>query len=98
MTLYNFTNITNSNSTLQIVEALNLDFTGGWFIILFLIALTVILLINYTAGEFKETFLAVSFMMVLITGLFFIAGLVPVMVIIFALFMMIIALGVFFIS
>ena len=80
MTLINFTNITMANSTLQQLQAIHLDITGGWFAILLCISLFIIIFISMSFYEVGGAFLIASFFTTMIAGLFWMAGFVPTIV------------------
>lgn len=82
--MYNFTNITNANSTLDIIQAINTDFTGGLFIILMLVALFVIILTNLSYHNLGAAFVVAGFVTSTLTGLLWMAELVPMFALIIA--------------
>lgn len=76
--MYNFTNIINANNTLEMVQAVSTDWTSGIFLLLFLVvALFVVIFINLSYYNISAAFLVASFMASALTGLAFLAGLVP---------------------
>ena len=82
MAIYNFTNIVLANTTLEQFAAVNTDLTGGLYTILILVALFVIMMINLSYMSLSGSFLTSSFMCAVIGSLFWIAGLVPLYVMI----------------
>jgi hypothetical protein len=77
MVYYNLTNITASNSTAGIIQAINLDLTGGALsIFLILIIMAVLFIYNSQGRSPAGAFLASSFITTIIAGLFFIGGIV----------------------
>lgn len=73
---FSFTNITAANSTLQIIDAINKDWTGGMFGILMLASLGIIIYINLSYYGTKENFLYTTFYLSIIAGLMWLAGLI----------------------
>ena len=91
MAYYNLSNISETNSTLEILRAVNLDIGQGWFTIMLLIALFVIILINWTYYSAKEALLASSFFASFIAWMMWLAALVPILVPIIASVILLIA-------
>lgn len=78
MTFTNFTNITAANTTLELIQSINIELGGaGMFILLTVIAFFVILWLNYDAGSAKDTFLITSFLTGTLTSFLWLAGLAP---------------------
>ena len=98
MTLYNLSNISTSNSTLDIIKYINLDLTHGMLLGIVLIVLFFVMLLSYNVGDFKLSLLIVSFFMVILTGLFWLSGLIPFFYLIFALAILVIAIILFFVA
>lgn len=96
MTVFNFTNITNANSTLQVLQGVNNTLVGGNFWILVIVAIAFVILINLTFYRFKGALTAMSFTVSIISGLFFLAGLVPFYVAIIGLVQLVVMLMVSF--
>lgn len=75
--MINFTNITNANSTLQMLQQVNVDLTGGVFIMLLVIALFAIMLINFIYYNVSAAFLVAAVFTNLVSGMLWMAGMVP---------------------
>ena len=77
MVLYNLTNITNANSTVGIMQMINIDLTGGAFGTMLVLTLFAILFVYNSKGRGSEgAFLAASFLTSIMTGFLFLAGVV----------------------
>ena len=77
MVIYNLTNIAAANSTAGIMQAINIDLTGGFFsIFLVLIIMSILFIYNSQDRSPANAFLASSFLTTIIAGLFFIGGFV----------------------
>lgn len=77
MVLYNLTNITAANSTVGIIQSINIDLTGGSFSFMLIITLFAILFVYNSKERGAEgAFLAASFLTSIMTGLLFLAGVV----------------------
>lgn len=72
----NFTNLTASNTTLEMISVINLDWTGGLLGIFLLLVLAVVIFINLSYNQTKDTFLFVSFYVTIISGFMWLLGLV----------------------
>lgn len=77
MTYLNLTNITQGNSTLQIITTINTELTYGMFGLFVLIAIFIILFVNMDQGSAKETFSIVTFITSIVAALFWISGIIP---------------------
>lgn len=78
MTFYNLTNLTLANTTLEQLKTVDRELTGGWFSILLIIALFVIIFINLSFYNSSSAFLVAGFFTNIVAGLFWLAGLVPI--------------------
>ena len=78
--MYNFTNITAANSTLEMLRAANADIFDGWFTILLLVALFIIIFVNTSFYGSKESMLATSFIVGLLSWFMWFAELFPISV------------------
>lgn len=74
---YNMTELVNATNVLDIIKELNTDYTGGFFILMALIAFFIILMSNFSFEGAKVGFLVTSFLVSSTTGLFWLAGLAP---------------------
>lgn len=75
MVYYNLTFLENTTSLMGVMTGVN-DATSGSFITILLIVLWALMFIVFKNYEIKSLFLGTSFLMVLVFGLFFGAGLV----------------------
>lgn len=75
--MYNLTLITQANTTLQVLDAIDLAIYGGAFFVFALVALFIILMINASFYPAKDFMLFASFFVSIIAGLLWVAGLVP---------------------
>ena len=75
MVYYNLTFMDNTTSLMGIMNGVN-DATNGTFITILLLVLWALLFIVFKNYDIKSLFLGSSFLMVLIFGLFFGAGLI----------------------
>lgn len=99
MTYYNFTELTNTSSLLGILKFLDTDnFMGGLFILLCLLGFLIVMFTNYEYFGGKEAFVALSFILVNMTGLFYLAGLASIMLLVGALTIMVVSILVFFLT
>jgi hypothetical protein len=94
---YNLTNVTNANTTLDILKAIDKDMLGGTFAIMMLVSLGIILFINYGFKSPKEAFLMTGFFVSIIAGLMWLAGMIPFFIAVFALILPFIGLILFFV-
>lgn len=85
--MYNLTNITDANSTLQMIQAINTDLTGGVFIMLMLLSLFVIILINMSFFNPSSAFMVAGFIVSVISGLLWVAELLPTFILVVAMVM-----------
>lgn len=95
MTYINLTGITDANTTLEIIKIINVDLTDGFFSLLLIIAFMVILLIN-NAGDFRDTFLLTSFIISIVAGMLWLAGLVSLIVMLGSILIVFIAILLYF--
>jgi uncharacterized membrane protein YiaA len=77
MAVYNLENVTNSTSLLGMFEGVN-NISGGYFAIILLVAIAVVMIISLKHQDTKSVFVYVSSAMTLITVLFSTAGLIPI--------------------
>lgn len=98
MTFVNLTNITLTNSTLGIFQAINFDIANGLFFTLILIALFVVLFVNYSNQFAKESLVITMFIVTMIAGLLWLSGLIPLYVLIVALFVTLMSFILFFVT
>lgn len=80
---YNLTNITDGNSTVEIVQTVN-TMTNGWFGILFAISIFAVILIYISFYNFGVAFMAASFLTAILTSYLYYVELVPLIVPIFS--------------
>ena len=85
MTIINFSNFTAANSTVQYIQAVNTDLTGGWFGILIVIALFTVLFIRLMYYNIAAAFLAAGFITATLSTLLWMVGIVPLFVLIITL-------------
>jgi uncharacterized membrane protein (DUF485 family) len=78
--VFNFTNITSGNSTLDILQTVNNEMFGGLFTILLVVALFFIIFINLSFYKASSAFMAASLFTTMITMFLYFSGLVPLMV------------------
>jgi len=76
---YNLTNITDGNSTVEIVKNVN-AMTDGWFGILFAMAIFAVILIYISFYNFGVAFMAASFLTAILTSYLYYLDLVPLRV------------------
>lgn len=77
MVLYNLSTVVLSNSTLEVITAINNDLTNGLFMILSIVALFLIYLLNTEYIDFPTAFLGASFITNVMAGFLWLAGLLP---------------------
>ena len=75
-----FSNITSANSTLQILNFINLDWTSGLFGVLLIAVLGIVLMANLRFYGTKDNFLFTAFFLSIISGLAWLAGIVGIYV------------------
>ena len=75
MPIANLTNMTISNSTLDILRYVNTDLTGGTFVIWLIVALFVVIIINMSFYGQKDAFLVASFITTIISWYLWLAQL-----------------------
>lgn len=80
---YNLTNITDGNSTVEIVQNIN-TMTNGWFGILFAISIFAVILIYISFYNFGVAFMATAFLTAILTSYLYYLDLVPVIVPVFS--------------
>ena len=80
--MYDFSNITSANSTLQIIQFINKDWTNGSFVLLMLFSLFVIIYLNVSFYSAPNALAVTSFVMMILTGLCWLAGLIGLYVLI----------------
>ena len=80
MPAIDFSNITSANSTLQLINFINLDWTDGLFGVLLIVILGVVILANLRFYGTKENFLFTSFFLSIIAGLAWLAGIIGIYV------------------
>lgn len=88
--VYNMSNVTNANSTLEIITAVSSDLTGGIFIILMIVALFVIIFVNLSYYHVSSSLAVASYLTAIIGGFLWLAGLVPLKILIMLLILPII--------
>jgi hypothetical protein len=93
---YNFTPVTQANTTLQLMDALDVSIFGGMFFFLLVIAAGAIIIINLAFYKAKDFMLYGAFFISIISGLLWIAGLVPFVVAIGAMCLLVLAVLGFF--
>ena len=99
MVLYNFTNLTNASSVLQITKVIDSDsFMTGFFVLFALIGFMVVMMTNYEYKGAKEVFVMSSFVVGNIIGLLFLSGLASIMYLIMGLVLVVISILVYFFS
>jgi len=91
MTIYNLTNITWANSTLEQLQAINVDLTGGFFAMLLVFALFIIIFINLSFYNISAAFMVASFFATVISGLMWLAGFVPLLIFVMAIILTVIS-------
>lgn len=89
--MYDFANITGANSTLQILQSVNTDWSGGILGIMILLVLGVIVFMNLSAYGTKETFLVTTFYISIMAGLLWLSGLVGMYVLIICIVLLFVA-------
>ena len=77
MPLYNLTNFTAINSTVEQLQWVNTELTGGLFGILIVIALFAILIMRLMYYNFSVAFLAASFMTATLSIFIWLLDLIP---------------------
>lgn len=77
MTFYNLTNISAANSTLEIMRAINYDLSNGWFFLLLIIAMFIIIFINMSFYSAKDALLGASMYTTIVSWLFHFSSAVP---------------------
>lgn len=75
--MFNFSNVTAANNTIDMISAINTDITGGWFIILLVISIFVIIFINQSYYHTKHALLMAGFISAIVVNMFWWAGMVP---------------------
>ena len=73
--MYNFTNITNKNTTLELIQSVNYELTGGMFSLLIIIALGIIIFMSTQNQGIGESFILTNFILSIVAGLFWVTGL-----------------------
>lgn len=76
--MYDFVNITAANNTIELINAINMDWTGGVFGILILVVAGIVIFINLSFYGTKEAFLFASFYASIMAGLAWLSGLVGI--------------------
>jgi len=98
MTYYNLTHLWESNSTLEVITAVNTDLTGQWFALFIVISLFIIILTNLSRLPFQSSFLFSTFFINIIAGLLWVSGLLPIYVFVVSLLLVFIAVILFFLT
>jgi len=99
LTLYNYTNYTNASSILSQLKVIESpEFMNGFFVIFALIGFLIVLMTNYDYKGAKAAFVLASFVLVGITGLFWLAGLAKLFHLIMTLAIMVSAILIFFLT
>lgn len=73
----NLTQISNTTDIYNILQIVNVDFTGGFYVLFVLIGFLIILFTNFGDQNPKDAFLVSSFFTAMVTGLFWLAGFAP---------------------
>lgn len=73
----NLTQISNTTDIYNILQIVNVDFTGGFYVLFVLIGFLIILFTNFGDQNPKDAFLVSSFLTTMVTGLFWLAGFAP---------------------
>ena len=81
---YNITGIVASNTTLDLIRSTDLATMGGLFGIMALVAATAIVMINFSFYQGKELMVFAGFFISVLAGLFWLSGLVSLLVVIVA--------------
>lgn len=81
--MYNFTGVQAANSTLGIIQAINLDWSNGIIGILILVVVGVVAFINLSYYGTKETFLFSAFYVSIMAGLLWLSGIIHMYVLVF---------------
>jgi len=98
-TIYNFTELTNTTSILGILKFVDsTDYMGGFFILLALLGFVIVLFTNYEYFGGKEAFVLLAFLTCNITGLFYLAGLASIMLLVGSLVLMVVSILVYFLT
>lgn len=94
--VYNFTNLTNANSTLEQIIEIDKHFTGGFFSILIILSFFVILLVKMLPYGARQSFATASFISSVISALLWISGFTNILPMIITLIMTIIGIFLIF--
>lgn len=81
---YNLTSIVASNSTLDLIRSTDLATMGGLFGIMAILAAVAIVMINFSFYQGKELMVFAGFFVSVLSGLFWLSGLVSLLVVIVA--------------
>ena len=98
MTYYNLTNISATNTTLELFRAVNTELTDGTFMLLAVISLTIILLVRFNTEGFQEGILITSFIMSVLTGFFWLATLIPLYIFVIAIVILFFSVSIYFLT
>ena len=90
MALTNMTCTLMANTTYELIRCINTDVTGGYFGILMIVALFVIVLLNMAYHDAENMFVIASFFVTVVSALGWISGLVPLYVWIVSLVMFVV--------
>lgn len=93
MPLVDLTHVIIANSTVEIFQGIN-GLSSGLFGVLFLVAIMVIVLINLSFHDAKDFFLVAAFFTAMISGYAFLAGLVPLIMLIIGLVLVVVFIAV----
>jgi cation transporter-like permease len=80
--MYNLTNLTSSQSLLDIIRFTNNDATGGLFMALMIVAIFFILLLNLMKWDFTDAILISSWVCFILSSMLLYMKLVPFIVVI----------------
>lgn len=94
MVLYNLSNVTAANNTLQILHAVNVDLTGQMFSIMVILLIFVVMIVAFSRQiEPQGAVLTAGFLTSIITILLWLAGFAPFQAVIYMVVITTIAMG-----
>ncbi len=93
--IYNISNISAANNTVQILQAVDKDLTGGVFSIFVVMIIFIVLIMQFSKDSDPQgAILAASFLTTIISIMFFAGGFVPLIAVIYMIIITVLAMGV----